>query len=341
VKRIGIILNNIGSPASPEPHDVGNYLGEFLMDKEILTIPFIFRFILVHIGIVPRRRYASSKKYKKIWGKKKSPLIEISESFSEKLQATLGNQYFVQLGMRYAQPSLEKALNEMKSQDVEKIILVPLYPQYARATNFSAEEKTKEIASQIFGTSKNIQVIEPFYKLESFIELSAQKLKADWVTNQWHHILFSFHGLPQSQIKKNEGCLVDKNCCERTNACAMNCYRAQSIATAQLIAKNLGLTKDQFTICFQSRVGPAQWIGPASVDVVKQLGTVGFKKVLVQSPSFVADCLETLEEIAMELSDEFKANGGTDLKLIPCLNDDEAWVSGFAAFLKEQIQNQA
>ncbi len=334
MSRIGVILNNIGSPESAEPEAVGTYLKEFLMDKEILTIPFLFRYMLVHWVIVPRRKFSSALKYKKIWGKTQSPLIEISEGFEAKVKTELGSQYEVQLGMVNGQPSLKTALSNLKLAGVQKIIFAPMYPQYAKATTYASTQKIKGLMKNYFDQAVPLSVLAPFYENSDFISLSAKKLRSDWDSKKWQHILFSFHGLPESQIKKVQGCLTTADCCERVEACALNCYRAQSVQTARLIAAAANLTKVQYTICFQSRLGPAKWIGPASVDVVKELGLKGVKRLLVQTPSFVADCLETLEEISIELEDEFKKHGGENLKLVPCLNQDADWAASFGLVRK-------
>jgi ferrochelatase len=334
MSKVAVILNNIGSPESTSPEDVGVYLEEFLMDKEILTLPFLLRYFLVYFLIVPRRKFSSAEKYKKIWTGKKAPLIEISESFAERLQAELGPNYAVHLGMVNGKPSIQTALQKIKDQAAEKIVFAPLYPQYARATSYASEQKTIGLMKKLKMPLEKFKVVKPFYDSSVFVQLSAGKLKKDWSSGKWEYVLFSFHGLPESQIKKNPGCLADENCCARESACAMNCYRAQSLKTAELIAKHVGLTKDQYTICFQSRLGPAQWIGPASLDVVQDLAKRGKKKILVQTPSFVADCLETLEEIAMELKTEFIRAGGEDLQQVPCLNDEADWVKGFAGLVR-------
>jgi len=334
MSRIGVILNNIGSPASPYPDDVGAYLKEFLMDKEIIELPFLLRYILVNWIIVPKRRFASAAKYQKIWGASKSPLIEISEEFCVKLQSELGANYEVQLGMVNGQPSIENTLLDMREKGIEQIVFVPLYPQYARATSFAAESKTRSLVEKVYKKKVTFSVLKPFYNSDVFVQQSALKLKEDWLSKKWQHVLFSFHGLPESQIKKNTGCLESENCCAQPSACAINCYRAQSLKTAELIAKAAGLTKDQYTICFQSRLGRAKWIGPATTDVAQSLAQSGCKKLLVQTPSFVADCLETLEEIGLELKEDFIREGGEDLKLVPCLNQDSEWVKGFAGLVK-------
>ena len=334
MNKIGILLNNIGSPSSVSPEDVGEYLKEFLMDKYIIELPFLLRYILVHWIIVPRRKFSSALKYKKIWGVKKSPLIEISEEFGQKLQNELGDQYLVCLGMVNGKPSIESALKTMQDNGVKKIIFVPLYPQYARATSYAAEEKTRNLVRKIFQKDISFSVMKPFYNTKAFLTGSAEKLKQDWQSGKWQHLLFSFHGLPESQIKRNSGCLESSTCCERVQACEMNCYRAQSLKSAELIAKEAGLTKDQYTICFQSRLGRAKWIGPATTDVAKNLATSGCKNLLVQTPSFVADCLETLEEIGLELKEDFIQEGGEELKLVPCLNQDSSWVKDFAGLVR-------
>lgn len=340
MKKIGLIINNIGTPDTYHPDDVGRYLKEFLMDKEIISIPFFVRYFLVHFIIVPRRRFASALKYKKVWGQSKSPLFEITESFAQKLKEVLPSNYHVELGMRYGNPSIQQALENLKNKQVDQIIFAPMYPQYAKATTYSAIEKLKMDMIRIFGSDQNLITVNPFYEKSVFIENSAIKLKKELSSGKWQHVLFSFHGLPESQVKKNPGCLATKNCCERVEACQINCYRAQCFASAKLIAANAGLSDDQYTVCFQSRLGPAKWIQPASSDVVVELANRGIKSVLVQTPSFVADCLETLEEIAIELKAEFVSQGGEDLKLVACLNDDEEWVRSFVEIIKDvKIKN--
>lgn len=334
MNRIGIILNNIGSPVAPHPEEVGVYLKEFLMDKYIIELPFFLRYILVNWIIVPRRKFSSAEKYRKIWGKKKSPLIEISEDFCQKVQKELGANYLVKLGMVNGSPSLESTLIEMRDAGIEKIVFAPLYPQYARATSYAAETKARGLVRQVYKKDISFSVVPPFYGSKIFIQESAERLKQDWLSGKWQHILFSFHGLPESQIKRNSGCLETPDCCDRTQACAMNCYRAQSLKTAELIAQETGLTKDQYTICFQSRLGRAKWIGPATSDVARDLAKSGCKTLLVQTPSFVADCLETLEEIGLELKEEFIHEGGQDLQLVPCLNGSSEWVKGFAGLVR-------
>jgi protoporphyrin/coproporphyrin ferrochelatase len=238
----------------------------------------------------------------------------------------------VRLGMRYGEPSLKSCFLEMKNDGIEKFFLAPLYPQYAQATTSSAEKKFSYY-------TKDFQLLKPFYNNEDYIKVCSEKLQADWQTQKWQHILFSFHGLPESQVKKNRGCLQSENCCVQAQACEKNCYRAQCFATARLIASNLNLLKSQYTVCFQSRVGPAKWIQPSTLDTVKVLAAKGVKSLLVQSPSFVADCLETLEEVAIELKDEFKEVGGQDLKLVPCLNDDASWVKVFSQIVLNELKS--
>lgn len=335
MKRIGLILNNIGSPKSFQPDDVGQYLKEFLMDKEIIELPYLFRYALVHFLIVPRRKFSSAEKYRRIWGKTQSPLIEISEKFCNSLQVQLGANYQVELGMVNGNPSLEHALIQMRDQGIDEIIFAPLYPQYARATSFASESKIRGLLRKILKNRVNLKVLPPFYSTSAFIDASVDRLKQDWSSNQWQHVLFSFHGLPESQVKKNSGCLQSPDCCARLQACQRNCYKAQCLQTASLIAKQANLTKDQYSVAFQSRLGRAKWIGPAATDVAKHLAQSGCQNLLVQTPSFVADCLETLEEIGLELKDNFIQAGGKNLKLVPCLNDDTNWINQFAGLVKK------
>ncbi len=340
MNRIGVILNNIGSPSESTPEAVGHYLNEFLMDEEILNLPFLIRYPLVRWLIVPRRKKYSAQKYQKVWINNKSPLISISERLCEKVQDQLGTEYLVRLGMRYSDPSIQSCLDEFKKNQIEQIYFAPLYPQYAKATTFSAIKKIEKLKPS-FKQFNQIKLMQPFFNQSEFIDLLSQKIASDWKTNDWQHILFSFHGLPESQVKKNQGCLIEKNCCERQIACDLNCYRAQCFATAGFIAEKLNLQQTQYTVCFQSRLGPARWIQPSSLNTVQKLASQGVKKVLVQSPSFVTDCLETLEEISIELKDEFIKQGGDDLKLVPCLNDDAEWAKVLADLIRHDLGTKA
>lgn len=329
MNKIGIVINNIGSPNNPDQHSVKKYLKEFLMDKYIINIPFLFRYILVHFIIAPIRSKKSAQKYASIWQSDGSPLLNITNEFSSKLQDSLGPQYQVQIGMRYSEPSIEHAIKKLKQNGVEQILFCPMYPQYSDSTHKSAiEEFNKYALKNQFKT----QVLPEFYSEEFHTEAWARQLKKNNL-NSFDHILFSFHGLPESYVKKNNACFCNNLCCEQNEGWKRSCYRAQSIRTAELIAKKLSVSKENFSISFQSRLGPSKWLGPSTSEIIKYLATQKKKRVLVACPSFVTDCLETLEEINIELKN-MAFSQGIEMVVTECLNADSEWVQDFAQLLK-------
>ncbi|MFN3454569.1 MAG: ferrochelatase, partial [Pseudobdellovibrio sp.] len=255
--KTGIIINNVGTPKNPSPQAVGEYLKEFLMDKEIIPLPWILRYILVHFIIVPKRKYDSSKKYQSIWGKNKSPLLEYSESFLEKLQVQLGQQYIVKLGMCFGSPSIEQAVIDIVKAQVDKILFVPMYPQKARATTVAATNLFRKYIKK-HNFSGVIESFSPFYKEEAFVENSVRMLQADLALCKYDHVLFSFHGLPDTPIAQE--------------------YKEQCIATADFISRRAGLKKDFYSVSFQSRLGPKKWLTPYTSEVAIALAAEGCKR---------------------------------------------------------------
>lgn len=328
--KTGLILNNIGTPKSADPRDVKVYLDEFLMDPDVIGLPYPLRWLLVKGLITPRRSHASAEKYRAIWMKEGSPLMVYSVGFAEKLQKILGKNWSVQLGMRYGEPSIRQALEKLRSERVDRVVLAPLFPQYAEATSGSAVKEAKKLLKEM-NWEIPFEVLPPFYHREGFL-----KSQADLMRDEAHHadhVLFSFHGLPESQVRQNPGCLETVNCCDRPQACAMNCYRAQCLKTARDLAQELGLSREKWSLSFQSRLGPAKWIGPSTEDELRALAKKGVQSLAVVCPAFVADCLETLEELGIVGKNEFLNAGGIQYRLIPCVNDSDAWVQAFAKIL--------
>lgn len=329
MSKLGVIINNIGTPQSPKTADVRVYLREFLMDPGVISLPFVFRWLLVNGIIAPLRAHRSGEKYRKIWTSAGSPLMVGTLSFAKKLQEQLGATADVRVGMRYGAPSLHDALIEFQNQGITRILLAPMYPQWSEATTDSAVQETRALMDRI-GYIADLQVLEPFFDQEFFVRAYVDLLREQLRDENFEHLLFSFHGLPEAAIKKVSGCELSKECCERATACASNCYRAQSFATAKILANGLGLSRDRWSVSFQSRLGPARWIGPATDEVVSALADKGIRNLAISCPSFVTDCLETLEEIGLEQKNAFENRGGS-LHLLPCLNDNDSWVRGFAA----------
>lgn len=333
--KIGVLLLNIGSPVSYEVPDVKKYLKTFLMDKDIISIPFFIRWPLVHGIIVPRRGPYSAANYKKIWIEGEgSPLTVYTQRFAMQLQKDLGDDYVVKVGMRYSDPGIAQALREFAESSVESLILAPLYPQYAEATTGSSIKEVERLMSHM-GLQAPVTTLAPFYAHKAFVEPTARVIRETLKSKKVDHYLFSFHGLPESQVRKVPGCLTSPDCCFEKNACAKKCYRAQCYASAAAIAKTLEIPTSHWSVSFQSRLGRGEWLKPATDDSIEMLAESGKANIAVVCPSFVADCIETLEEIGLGGSELFKEKGGQDYILVPCLNDSLDWTHNFAQIIKE------
>lgn len=328
----GILLVNLGTPYSYKTSDVRKYLREFLSDPRVVDINPVGRYILVNAIIAPFRSPKSAATYKKVWTDLGSPLMVYSQSLREKLQETLGNDYWVGLAMRYQNPSIETTLLEMQSKGIDQIKVIPLFPQYASATGGSVNEKVMELVSQ-WQTIPEIEFIKSYHDEPKMIETFAENGRK-WGLENFDYFLFSFHGLPQRQLKKADlsksHCQGGGDCCKVITQANKNCYGAQCQATAQLIAKNLELHPNSYSISYQSRLGNDPWIGPYTSKVLKELAEKGIKRVLVFCPAFVSDCLETIYEIGMEYKEEFLAEGGERLQLVESLNTHPSWVNCLA-----------
>jgi ferrochelatase len=331
-----ILLVNLGTPDAPTPTKVGKYLTQFLNDKRVIDINAIGRFILVNLIIVPFRSFKSSALYKHIWTKEGSPLLLNSIELKEKLQKKLGDKYVVELAMRYQSPSIKQALEKLRKHLPEKIHVLPLYPQYASSsTGSTIEEVLKQIKS--WEVIPNLNIISKFYDHPKFIEALLQEGKK-FNINEYDHVLFSYHGLPERQILKgsvhygNESCKLG-DCCNSITKNNQYCYRANCFETTRQLVKGLNIPEGKYTTAFQSRLDK-KWLKPFSDKVVEDLAKKGFKKVLVFSPAFVADCLETIHEIGTEYNEIFNEFGGEKITLVNSLNSADAWVNAIPEILK-------
>lgn len=329
----GLILINIGSPKSYAVKDVKKYLSTFLMDEDVITLPFLLRWPLVNLLIVPRRAPFSAENYKKVWMKEGSPIAVYTQRFAQQLQEVLNDSHVVKVGLQYSEPSVESALQELKEVGVTEILVAPMFPQYAEATNGSSfklvDRLTKKLKIQI-----PVKRLPAFFDDVSFVATSAQLTRKTLEEKKVDHYLFSFHGLPESHLKKIPGCLTTDGCCFEKNACAKNCYRAQCFATATEIAEKLEIPASHWSVAFQSRLGRGEWLKPATDHILEVLGKTGKKNIAVICPSFVADCIETLEEIGIGGAETFHEAGGEVYHLVPCVNDEPSWVQGFAQFVR-------
>ena len=321
-----VLLINLGTPDSPSVKDVRKYLFEFLNDPRVIDINPIGRFFLVNFIIVPFRAPKSAKIYKELWTKDGSPIMIYGESVKEKLQKDLGDNFDVEIAMRYQNPSLDEVCVRMQKKGYEKIIILPLFPQYASASSGSAIEKAMELISK-WWVIPEIKIISQFYDDQNYLNCVIEQSKK-YNLNDYDHILFSYHGLPERQVDKvysdGKPC-KDHKCEDEINEDNKYCYKATCYATTRMLAEKLNLPRERYTVCFQSRLDK-DWLEPFSDKVVEEWAKKGAKKLLVFSPAFVADCLETIVEIGIEYQKIFKDNGGEKVQLVESLNDHPMWI---------------
>lgn len=331
-----MLLVNLGSPDSTEVKDVRRYLGEFLMDERVIDIPYWKRFLLIKGIILNVRPKKSAAAYKKIWWKEGSPLVVISQRFTDKVRKKIDLP--VALGMRYGSMSMEKALRELESQKVTDVYLIPLYPHYAMSSFETVVEKANELLADSFKEMK-MEVLAPFYNKPDYIKVMSQHLAKELEGFDYDHILFSYHGIPERHIFKGDitgsHCKLNETCCEVKSKAHETCYRHQCFETTKGIVKELGLEEGKYRNSFQSRLLKDPWLKPYTDHELEAMPEQGIKKLAVITPAFVSDCLETLEEIAMEGKDEFLSFGGEDFKHISCLNDDDAWVEVMVQWIEK------
>lgn len=327
MSKKGILLINLGTPNSPKVDDVRKYLNEFLMDGRVIDIHPVLRTLLVKGLIVPFRAPRSAKLYRRIWNKETgSPLSYYSNLQQQLLKMELSGDYQVELAMRYQYPSIEQALNRLKSAN--SIRVIPLFPQYASATTGSVLEKVMQIVAG-WATIPDLQFINSFHDHPALIAAFAVRGR-QYDLAAYDQVLFSFHGLPRSHLTKGDPterhCFQASDCCRTLTAANQFCYGAQAWHTAQLIAGQLNISPDKYTVCFQSRLGRAPWMQPYTSQVIGELAAAGKKRILVFCPAFVADCLETIDEIGVECREAFQAAGGEELQLVEGLNDSPEFI---------------
>ncbi|TJY34701.1 ferrochelatase [Pontimicrobium aquaticum] len=334
----GILLVNLGSPDSPEPKDVKKYLGEFLMDERVIDVPLWARNLLVKGIILNTRPKASAAAYKKIWWEEGSPLIVISKRLQEKIQKQVETP--VALAMRYGSMTIKKSMQELVDKGVSEILLFPLYPQFAMATTETILVLAEEIQKQYFPQVK-LDSVKAFYNKPDYIKVLSNSIKKHLEGKDYDHLLFSYHGVPERHIKKRDitksHCKIDGSCCITPSKAHEFCYRHQCLEVTRLVAKHLQLEDNSYSSSFQSRLGFDPWLQPYTDRTIERLGKEGIKNMAIVTPAFVSDCLETLEEIAMEGQEIFHEVGGKDFTTIPCLNDDEEFVDLLSNWINNWI----
>ncbi|RQO29982.1 ferrochelatase [Taibaiella sp. KBW10] len=327
----GLILMNLGSPDSTSVKDLRKYLSEFLMDERVIDKPYLLRYLLVKGIIVPFRAPKSAEAYQQIWWKEGSPLVVLTQQLKEKVAAKTDMP--VAISMRYGNPSPQAAYEELLAQcpDLEEVILFPLYPHYAMSSYETAVEHMVQAKKELKYKFK-LSVVPPFYNHPAYIEALANSMRphvAD--TTTYDQLLFSYHGIPERHVIKTDPtqqhCMKVENCCTTPSTSHKTCYRHQVSITSELVAQKLGLPKDKWQQSYQSRLGRDPWLLPSTQTVIPEMPALGIKKLKVVCPSFVSDCLETLEEIEMRGKEDFVHNGGEQYDYIPCMNTADDWVA--------------
>ena len=326
-----LLLVNLGSPASTSVADVRSYLNQFLMDPYVIDLPWPLRRLLVSL-ILLSRPAKSAHAYQSIWWPEGSPLVEISRQLTDAVRP-LWTQGPVELAMRYGEPSIETSLRKLAGQGITRVTFAPLYPQFADSTTTTALVEAQRVIAAHQMPLK-LSVLQPFFAQPEYLDALAASVKP-YLEQGFDHLLMSYHGLPERHLHKTDPtgthCLKGADCCQRASGAVLqSCYRAQCYQVSAGFAERAGLQAGQWSVAFQSRLGRAKWIEPYTEARLDELAAQGVKKLLVMCPAFVADCIETLEEIGIRGREQFIAAGGEELILVPCLNTQPQWVEALA-----------
>ncbi|MND72190.1 Ferrochelatase [compost metagenome] len=333
-----LLLVNLGSPASTEVADVRSYLNQFLMDPYVIDLPWPIRRLLVSLILI-KRPEQSAHAYASIWWDEGSPLVVLTR----RLQQAMSEHWPhgpVEMAMRYGEPSLETVLTRLAEQGVTKVTLAPLYPQFADSTVTTVVEQARQVVRDK-QLPLQMALLQPFYAQPEYIDALVASAKP-YLEQPYDHLLMSFHGLPERHLKKLDPtgthCFQDADCCRDASPEMLAvCYRGQCMRTAQAFAARMGLPEGSWSVSFQSRLGRAKWIEPYTEARLDELAKQGVKKIMVMCPAFVADCIETLEEIGDRGREQFREAGGEELVLVPCLNDHPQWVQALKVLCERAV----
>ncbi|HSI05520.1 MAG: ferrochelatase [Myxococcota bacterium] len=333
---VGVVLINVGTPDAPRTNEVRRYLGEFLMDPKVLDIPTWKRWLLVHGIILRTRPKKSAEAYAKVWTQEGSPLLVFSQRAAAGVQALLGPDFLVRVGMRYGNPSLLSVVRDLRDRGVKRIVGVPMYPQYSEAATGSSMVALADLARR--AGIDDLRFVPPFFGDAEFIAAFAEVATPVLWSFQPDMVLFSYHGLPERQVRESDPtrahCFASPDCCAQRVAANVKCYRSHCHHTTMALAKTLGLASDRVMMSFQSRLGRDPWVKPYTDIVLPELAARGVKRLAVMCPAFVADCLETLEEVGMRGREQWLSVGGEDLVLVPSLNDHPRWLKTVEAMVR-------
>ncbi|HYI02679.1 ferrochelatase [Hyalangium sp.] len=334
----GLLLVNLGTPDGPESGPVRRYLREFLSDPRVLDLHPAARWLLLNFIILPTRPAKSAEAYQKVWMKEGSPLLVHSRALEAAVAERLRGEYEVELAMRYGNPSLPDAVKALRSRGVKEFILLPLYPQEAASSSSSTLARAYEVLAEHWDVPA-VRTVPAFHDHPGFLDAFAAVARPVIAEARAEHVLFSYHGLPERHMRKSDPsgrhCLASAGCCEVLTDVNRHCYRAQCFATTRALAERLELPRERYTVSFQSRLGRTPWIKPYTDLVLPELAKQGVKRLAVMCPAFVADCLETLEEVGLRARDQFLECGGESLTLVPSLNSHPAWVDSVVRLVRE------
>ncbi|MDP6374269.1 MAG: ferrochelatase [Pseudomonadales bacterium] len=324
---LGILLVNLGSPASPDVADVRSYLDEFLMDEYVISLPRPLRRLLVSAFILPFRPKRTAAAYAAIWTPEGSPLIQHTRHLRDAVAGRIDTP--LAIAMRYGEPSIDAAVSQLIEAGADEILLIPLYPQYADSTVTTIVETVEaQLPDHV-----RMRVQPPFFDDEGYLSCQTD-LIAGHLPQHWDHLLLSYHGLPEAHLRKadptHRHCLATEDCCQTSSAAHATCYRHQAFSASEEIANRLGIPAEKWSVSFQSRAGREPWLKPYTEELLQSLPGEGVRNLVIACPAFVADNLETLEEIGMRGRDTFLAAGGTSFTLVPCLNDTPQWAGAIA-----------
>lgn len=326
MSKAATLLLNLGSPDSTSIPDVRRYLDEFLSDERVLDMPAWKRAIILKLFILPKRPAESAEAYEKVWTEQGSPLVVISKDQHELVSKQVDMPVF--LGMRYGSPSTSDVMAEIISQGITDLFIMPLYPHYAMSSYETAVVKAMDEINT-HAPKMRTAILQPFYKDDDYIEALVDSAQPH-LEDDDDLLLFSYHGIPERHVQLSDPshahCLTRDDCCDTPHPCHATCYRHQCLATTKAFLKKSGIPEKKIAISFQSRLLKAPWLGPYTDFELQRFGKEGIKKIKVICPSFVTDCLETLEEIGMRGAEEFTSTGGQSLSLVPCMNDHPSWI---------------
>lgn len=343
MSKQGVLLINLGSPDSTSVPDVRRYLREFLMDGRVIDVPFPIRWLIVNLAILPFRPKQSAHAYSEVWLPEGSPLVITSRNVAKAVQERLGSDIPVELAMRYQNPSIESGIRRLRERGVTDLLVLPLFPHYAMSSFETAAIRAREVAVKL-APEMSVTVAPPYYNDPEYIAALVESARGS-LDGGYDHLLFSFHGIPERHLRKGDPtrchCLKAPDCCNVRSPAHATCYKAQCLATVRAFVALAGIPEGKYSVSFQSRLGNDPWLQPYTDKELERFGSEGKGKMLVICPAFVSDCLETLEEIAMQGKESFLEAGGKEFGMIPCMNEHPRWIEALGNLVRAGLNARA